>query len=116
MNLRSALPGRAQSAASASTGTNALSAADAYMSLGDYSAAAPLYRLAIQKGSVDTELAALRLGIALVQSGDLEAARISLDQVVGPRASIGRLWRAFADSPRAALSPVLPADVPAEQQ
>lgn len=113
-SLRTALPERAQSAASEASGANALSVADGYMSLGDYAAAVPLYRLAIEKGSVDTELATLRLGIALVQSGDIAGARISLDQVIGPRASIGRLWRVFADLPRAAPAPALPTVTQAE--
>lgn len=101
-NLRSALPRRAQAAAGAATGANAMSAADSYISLGEYAAAIPLYRLAIEKGSVDTELANIRLGIALARTGDFAGARTALDQVVGPRASIARLWRIYADLPRSA--------------
>ncbi|MGJ8537436.1 MAG: tetratricopeptide repeat protein, partial [Parasphingopyxis sp.] len=104
--LRSALPGRAQAAAAAATGANAMSAADDYVSLGDYAAAIPLYRAAIEKGSIDTELANIRLGMALARTGDAAGARTALDQVVGPRASIARLWRIYVDMPRAASTPV----------
>jgi tetratricopeptide (TPR) repeat protein len=107
-SLRSALPGRAQAAAGAATGANAMSAADGYMSLGEYAAAIPLYRTAIEKGSVDTELANIRLGMALARTGDYAGARTALDQVVGPRASIARLWRIYADLPRSAPAAVAP--------
>ncbi|MEM8696058.1 MAG: tetratricopeptide repeat protein [Pseudomonadota bacterium] len=105
-NLRSALPGRAQSAASAGTGENALAAANDYISLGDYAAAVPLYRTAIEKGSVDSELANLRLGMALARTGDATGARAALGQVTGARASIARLWSIYVDQPRATTRPV----------
>lgn len=108
-NLRSALPGRAEAAISAATGETAMAAADGYMSLGEYAAAAPLYRAALEKGSVDAGLAALRLGIALARSGDSAGAAVALDQVTGPRAAVARLWRAYNDIPRAVPAPVVPA-------
>ena len=113
-SLRNALPGRAQAAANAATGTNAMSAADGYMSLGEYAAAIPLYRMAIEKGSVDSELANIRLGMALARTGDAAGARAALDLVVGPRASIARLWRIYADLPRAVSAPVTQAVTPVE--
>ncbi|MEO1167695.1 MAG: hypothetical protein AAFW97_03185, partial [Pseudomonadota bacterium] len=108
-NLRSALPGRTEAAISAATGETAMAAADGYMSLGEYAAAAPLYRAALEKGSVDAGLAALRLGIALARSGDSAGAAVALDQVTGPRAAVARLWRAYNDIPRAVPAPVVPA-------
>lgn len=99
-SLRRALPGRAEAALSAATGQNAMTAADGYMSLGEYAAAAPLYRAALEKGSVDAELAALRLGIALARTGDSARASAALDQVTGPRAAVSRLWRVYAGQPR----------------
>lgn len=113
-SLRNALPARSQAAASAATGANAMSAADGYMSLGEYAAAIPLYRTAIEKGSVDTELANIRLGMALARTGDAAGARAALDQVVGPRASIARLWRVYAGLPRATPVPVVQAATPSE--
>ena len=104
-SLRSALPGRAQSAASAATGTNALAAANDYMSLGDYAAAAPLYRMAVEKGSVDAELANLRLGMALARTGDAAGATAALDLVIGARAGIARLWRVYASQARPTVAP-----------
>lgn len=113
-SLRNALPARAQAAASAATGANAMSAADGYMSLGEYAAAIPLYRTAIEKGSVDTELVNIRLGMALARTGDAAGAQAALDQVVGPRASIARLWRVYAGLPRATPVPVAEAATPSE--
>lgn len=112
--LRNALPGRAQAAASAATGANALSAADGYMSLGEYASAIPLYRTAIEKGSVDTELANIRLGMALARTGDTAGAVAALDQIMGPRASIARLWRIYASQQRPAPQPVVEAAAPSE--
>ncbi|WP_442614222.1 tetratricopeptide repeat protein [Parasphingopyxis sp.] len=103
--LRSALPGRAGSAASAATGEAAMAAADGYMSLGDYAAAAPLYRMAAEKGGVDVELANLRLGMALARAGDAAGARAAFDQVTGVRASIARLWAGYAALPQPAPQP-----------
>jgi hypothetical protein len=113
--LRSALPGRAQAAAGATTGAEALSAANDYLSLGEYAAAAPLYRTAIEKGSIDAEFANLRLGIALAMSGDADGARTALDQVTGVRASVARLWRVYVDTrpPPAPSAPGLSAESPA---
>ncbi|MGP1353294.1 MAG: tetratricopeptide repeat protein [Parasphingopyxis sp.] len=108
-SLRSALPGRAESAMSAATGEAAMAAADGYMSLGEYAAAAPLYRAALEKGGVDAELAALRLGIALARSGDRAGASAALDQVTGARAAVARLWRAYASLPQAAPPTATPA-------
>lgn len=106
-SLRSALPGRAQSAASAATGTNALAAANDYMALGDYAAAIPLFRMAIEKGSVDAELANLRLGMALARTGDAAGAAVALNQLVGPRASIARLWGVYASQARPVVAPAM---------
>ncbi|WP_218135064.1 tetratricopeptide repeat protein [Parasphingopyxis algicola] len=106
--LRSALPGRAGSAASAATGENAMAAADGYMSLGDHAAAAPLYRMAAEKGGVDVELANVRLGIALARSGDAAGARAAFDQVTGSRASIARLWGVYAALSQPAAPQVAP--------
>lgn len=113
-NLRNGLAARAQSAASAATGGNAMSAADGYVSLGEYAAAIPLYRLAIEKGSVDTELANIRLGMALAKTGDVAGAQAALDQVVGPRAAIARLWRIYAGMPRAISAPASQSPVTGE--
>ncbi|QLC21514.1 hypothetical protein HFP51_04575 [Parasphingopyxis sp. CP4] len=106
-SLRTALPGRAQSAASAATGANALAAANDYLALGDYAAAVPLYQMAIEKGSVDTELANLRLGMALARTGDAASAAAALNQVIGPRASIARLWGVYAGQIRPVVPPAM---------
>ena len=107
-SLRSALPGRAQAALSAASGAAALDAADDYMSLGDYAAAVPLYRAALEKGSVDTGLATLRLGIALARTGDSAGAVAALDQVIGPRTAVARLWRAYASQSQAPAASQVP--------
>ncbi|NNC73668.1 MAG: hypothetical protein HKN78_12445, partial [Sphingomonadaceae bacterium] len=81
--LRNAIAGRASSAASSSTGVSAMSVADDYLTLGQYAEAAPLYRMAIEKGGVDTDLANLRLGMALALSGDTAGAQTALAAVTG---------------------------------
>ena len=66
--------------------------ADAYLGYGDYAKAATLYRAALGKSGVDSNLANLRLGIALGRSGDKAGATTALNAVSGPRAGIAKLW------------------------
>src|SRR3546814_3678368 len=62
-------------AAKAANGKIAASIGDAYLGYGDYAKAATLYRLGLQKGSVDANEVNTRLGIALAKSGDLAGAK-----------------------------------------
>ena len=93
------LPASERAAAGAATGRNALSTADAYLSYGQDAKAIPLYRLALQKGGIDANVANTRLGIALARSGDKVGARTAFQAVQGPRAEIAGLWLLYLDAP-----------------
>lgn len=80
-------------ARAASTGKLANATADGYLSHGDYTKAADLYRLALTKGGVDAARANTRLGIALAMSGDKAGAETAFKAVNGdPRATLAQYW------------------------
>lgn len=87
-------------AASAANGTTAAQTADAYLGLGNYAKAITLYRMALQKGGVNTDDVNTHLGIALARSGDKAGARTAFAEVKAtPRADIAALWTTSLDSP-----------------
>ena len=89
---RGALKGLETKAMAAATGAAALSAGDAFLSYGDHAKAAELYRAAIQKGSVDANVANTRLGMALGMAGQKVEAEAALRAVTGARADLASLW------------------------
>ena len=89
---RGALKGLETKAMAAATGAAALSAGDAFLSYGDHAKAAELYRAAIQKGSVDPNVANTRLGMALGMAGQKVEAEAALRAVTGARADLASLW------------------------
>lgn len=85
-------------AAAASKGDVAMQAGDAYLGSRNYAKAIQLYRLALQKGSVDANLVNTRLGIALALSGQKAEAKTAFGAVTGsPRADIAKFWTAWLD-------------------
>lgn len=85
-------------AAGAANGAVAMSTADAYLASGDNAKAVTLYRMALQKGGVDTALVNTRLGIALARSGQKAEAKAAFASVTtGPRAELARFWSAWVD-------------------
>ncbi|HEY9554114.1 hypothetical protein [Allosphingosinicella sp.] len=88
----SALAGLEIKATSAATGAAAMTAADAYFGHGDYAKAAAMYRAALQKGSIDPNVANTRLGMALGLAGQKAEAETALRTVTGPRADLASLW------------------------
>ncbi len=95
---KKSLPAAERSAATAANGKIALSTADAFFGYGEFAKAAELYRLAIQKGGVDANVANLRLGMALARAGQKDAARQALAQVTaGQRAEIAKFWAIWLD-------------------
>jgi len=99
-----------KAAPAAANGVDAKSAGDALLGYGDYGRAMAMYRLALDKGGVDSSLVNLRLGIALARTGDFAAAKQSFGAVTGPRKSLARLWSAYADMKMsAAATPASPA-------
>jgi tetratricopeptide (TPR) repeat protein len=89
---RASLAKRQNAAMTASTGADALKAGDSLLAQGDAAKAAALYRTAIEKGSVDTNIVNLRLGIALARTGQQAEAEAAFRSVTGPRAELANLW------------------------
>ncbi|MEK6638821.1 MAG: hypothetical protein AABY88_12145 [Pseudomonadota bacterium] len=73
-------------------GKIAAGTADAYLGYGQDSKAAPLYKLALQKGQVDNDAVNTRLGIALARQGQAAEAKQAFAAVTGPRAEIAKYW------------------------
>ncbi len=93
----------APSEAKAKAGANGRIAAntgDAYLGSGNYAKAIELYRLALEKGGVDTDTVNTRLGIALAGSGDKAGAKAAFQAVkTAPRSDIAGLWITYLDNP-----------------
>jgi tetratricopeptide (TPR) repeat protein len=79
------LPGLEKSALAAATGTSALSTGDVYFGYGNYAKAVELYRAALQKGSVDTDLVNTHLGMALAMTGNKPEAETAFKAITGQR-------------------------------
>jgi Flp pilus assembly protein TadD len=77
------------------TGQVALNTGDAYLGYGDTAKAVALYRAALTKGSVDTNLVNLHLGMALAQAGDRAGAEAAFRAVTGARADVAGYWLVF---------------------
>ena len=89
---RASLAASEKKAMAASSGTLALNTGDAYFGYGDYAKAAALYRAALQKGGVDSNLVNTRLGMALGMAGQKAEAQTALRAVTGPRAELASYW------------------------
>lgn len=94
---KASLAGLATKAMAASAGKPALDTADAYFGYGDYAKAIPLYRAALQKGSVDANLVNTRLGMALALSGQKAEAETAFRAITGPRADLAAYWLLWLD-------------------
>ncbi|HYZ48580.1 MAG TPA: hypothetical protein VE567_06780 [Sphingomonas sp.] len=95
---RASLIAAEKNAANAPNGRAALGTGDAFFGYGDYAKAAAMYRLALQKGGVDTNTANLRLGMALAKAGQAAEAKQAFAQVTsGPRAEIAQFWTLWVD-------------------
>ena len=89
---RASLPSLATKANAAADGKLALSTADAFLGYRDYARAAELYRLALRKGTVDSNLVNTRLGMALALAGQRAEAEAAFRAVTGNRAQIAQFW------------------------
>jgi tetratricopeptide (TPR) repeat protein len=96
---KGSLPQSDKGARAAANGRAALNTADAYVSYGEYAKAVELYKLALEKGGVDANVANLRLGAALAQQGDAAGAKAAFAQVQGPRKPIADFWTIHLDHP-----------------
>lgn len=95
---RSSLAGSETRASAAANGRAALAAGDAFFGYGDYAKAAAMYRVALQKGGIDANIANLRLGMSLARAGQSAEAKQAFAAVTqGPRAEIARFWTLHVD-------------------
>ena len=94
---KASLPADAASALKAAGGKSAFVTGDAYLGYGNYTKAVELYRAALQKGGVDPNVVNLRLGMALVRSGDKAGAKAAFQAVTGPRAQLAQYWMIWTD-------------------
>ena len=93
---RALLLAAGKSAVGAATAKPAMLAGDGFLDAGDFVQAAGLYRTALGKPGVDKDLANLRLGQALLQSGDKAGAMTALQAVGGSQLQIAKYWMTFA--------------------
>lgn len=89
---KASLPGLEKAALSSAKGTQALSTGDAYFGYGEYAKAAALYKAAVEKGSVDANVANTRLGMALALAGQRAEAEAAFKAVSGPRKELANYW------------------------
>ena len=94
---RASLAGVDSKARTAANGSLAMKTAAAYFGYGDYAKAVELYRVALQKGGVDSNIVNTRLGIALALAGQKAEAAAAFQAVTGPRADLAKLWLAWVN-------------------
>lgn len=89
---KAALDADAGKGAALPNARRARSTADALFGYGDYSKAAALYQVAIDKGDTEIDLTTMRLGVAEYLSGNVEGAKGTLAKVGGVRKRLAGLW------------------------
>ena len=72
--------------------TNQIRIGDRFYGSGNYAKAAEVYRAALAKPGVNSNLANLHLGMALARSGDKAGATAALNAVTGPKAQLAKFW------------------------
>lgn len=95
---RASADAAAKTALAGGTAKAALDAGDALYGHGAFAEAANLYRTAAGRPGADKNLANLRLGIALAQSGDKAGATAALSAVSGPQAEVAKYWLAWVST------------------
>ncbi len=83
------------------TGKLALGTGDALYGAGDFTQAAEIYRIALQKGGVDANVVNTRLGAALARAGQADAAKQAFAAVTGARQGLARYWMVWLDQKKA---------------
>lgn len=95
---RASLGASATAAKAAPDAKKAMVTADAYYGYGDFAQAAELYRVALTKSGVDKDLANLRLGMALAQTGDKAGATTALNAAGGAQSEVAKLWLTYVST------------------
>lgn len=107
---KSALDADAAKGAALPSARRARSTADALFGYGDYSRAAALYQVALDKGDTEVDLIKLRLGVSQYLSGNAEAAKVTLGSVGNARKNLANLWLInIATRAAAVTAPIAPA-------
>ncbi|HEY5722760.1 MAG TPA: hypothetical protein VIT45_10595 [Allosphingosinicella sp.] len=92
---RASLGGEESKAMAAANGALALKIGDAFHGYGEHGKAIALYRAALAKGGVDSNLVSTRLAIALLASGDRAGAESRFKALSGTRGDLGAFWLAW---------------------
>ena len=92
---RASLAAEESKALAGSNGTLALKIGDAFYGYGEHSKAIALYRAALAKGGVDSNLVNTRLAMALLASGDRAGAQAAFRSLTGTRSDLGAFWLAW---------------------
>jgi len=92
---RASLPGEESKAMASASGASAVKIGDAFYGYGDHAKAIALYRAALTKGGVDSNLVNTRLAMALLASGDRAGAETAFRSLTGPRQNLGAFWLAW---------------------
>ena len=92
---RASLAASGKAAMAGPTAKQAMLIGDAYYGYGDYAQAVALYRAALTKAGADKDLANLRIGMALAQSGDKAGATAALTASGGLQSDVAKLWLAY---------------------
>ena len=79
-------------AKTATSGMALVRIGDRFYAIGQYAKAVEVYRQALGKPGVDTNVANLHIGMALARSGDKAGATAALQAVTGPRADLAKYW------------------------
>lgn len=95
---KASLPALDKEARAAKDGKSPMAMADAYLSYDEAAKAEEFYKMAIEKGGIDKDRALTRLGIAQLDQDKFADAKATFAQVGGARATLGRLWLAFANT------------------
>ncbi|WP_414902929.1 tetratricopeptide repeat protein [Sphingomonas flavalba] len=96
---KASLPASEKASATGKDGKIAQSTAEAFLSYGNYAKAAELYKMALAKGNVDTNVVNTRLGIALALSGSKEEAKAAFAAVNGARTDLAKFWVEWLEQP-----------------
>lgn len=92
---RASLAASGKAALAGPTAKQSMLIGDAYYGYGDYAQAVALYRAALTKAGADKDLANLRIGMALAQSGDKAGATAALTAAGGLQSDVAKLWLAY---------------------
>lgn len=110
---KAALDADAAKGAALPSARRARSTADALFGYGDYTRAAALYQVAIDKGDPEMDLATMRLGVSQYLAGNPDSARTTLAKVGGARKRLAGLWLTHIDLKAAGSNPAAAPAAPA---